>query len=436
MPANLLVIMTDQHQAEALSCAGHLDVATPNLDRLAARGVRFSRAYTPHPLCGPARASLATGRMPSQLGYLTNQGRLTEAEIAGSVGHRLRARGYAAAYGGKWHVPRIDLRADGPLFGFDCLCGFDDHALPEAIAEYLARPHDQPFLCWASFDDPHNICEHARDQLLPWGEVVEGDPAAYPNLPPNHAPPAFAAGVIASHQPHYIVGRLSETFDEARWRRYRYVYFRLIERVDARIGVILDALDASGRAEDTLVLFTSDHGDLAGAHGLNQKSWLYEEAVRVPLIVAGPGVRHGAVCDALVSTGLDVLPTLLDYAGAAADPGLSGCSLRPWLTSADPVAWRNEVLVQTEIDGTSLAGRMLVTGSWKYVCYDRGAHREMLFDLTSDPGELINRAVEARYAGILNDLRDRLRAQCQAIQDPFGRQDGYRRRIPPSTLAR
>lgn len=419
MPTKLLVIMTDQHQAEALGCAGHPDVRTPNLDRLAARGVRFTRAYTPAPLCGPARASLATGRMPGTLDYLANKDcRLSEAMIAASVGHRLRAAGYATGYGGKWHVPSVDLRRDGPAFGFDCFCGFDDHHLAQATVDWLAQDHGRPFLCWASFDDPHNICEHARDQNLPWGEVDEGDPADHPNLPLNHAAPAFEAEVIAAHRPHHVVRPTREAFDDRRWRRYRHVYFRLIERVDAKIGRILDALDASPHRDDTLVIFTSDHGDHAGAHGLNQKSWLYEESVKVPLLIAGPGVAAGTTCDALVSTGLDLLPTLLDYAGAA-DPSLEGRSLRPWLEGRGDPAWRDEVVVQSTIDASTERGRMLRTERWKYVVYHRGAHREMLFDLASDPGELVNRAGERRHAAVLQEHRDRLTTWLHAQGDRF-----------------
>ncbi|MEM6561024.1 MAG: sulfatase-like hydrolase/transferase, partial [Planctomycetota bacterium] len=396
---NILVLMTDQQSADALSCAGNADLHTPNLDRLAGRGVRFERAYSTFPLCGPFRAGMITGRYPHQVGCMNNQAKLADEHVARSMGHLFRAAGYATAYGGKWHAGGpIDLRTDADKFGFEHLCGINDHQLPDACNAYLRRDHDRPFLLFASFDNPHNICEHSRDQLLPWGEVEDVGPGAHPNLPANFAPPAFEAGVL-----DVIREKLACTqfcYTPERWRRYRHVYHRLCEKVDAQIGKILDTLDATGLAENTVVVFHADHGDHAGAHGLLQKSTSYEESARVPFIVAPPDAV-GRVERHLVSTGIDLLPTLFDYAGIDAPDDLPGQSLRPVVEQRPDIPTRTAVFIESIHDGTDIAMRSVRTDRHKYTLYDRGPNREMLFDLEHDPGELVNLAVEDRHADTL-----------------------------------
>src|SRR5574341_884871 len=147
---NVLLIMTDQQQAAALSCAGNVDVRTPNLDALAARGTRFANAYTPFPLCTPARASLFTGHMPHALGVMDNNQPVSEAHRERSLGHLFARAGYDCAYGGKWHVTQIAMQ-DG--FAFRRISGFDDNALPPAATDFLRAPRDRPFLLVASFDN-------------------------------------------------------------------------------------------------------------------------------------------------------------------------------------------------------------------------------------------------------------------------------------------
>lgn len=198
---------------------------------------------------------------------------------------------------------------------------------------------------------------------------------------------------------------------------------RLVEKVDAEIGRILDALRANGLEEDTLVVFTSDHGDGHGSHHWNQKSILYEEEVKVPMIVSLPGVtRAGALDEHLVSMGLDLLPTVCDYAGIALPEGLTGLSLRELAEGREPATWRDAVYAETMISvGKKLAARMVRTNQFKYAVYEWGQYREQLMDLERDPGEMVNLAVESRYADVLQEHRRLLWEWCHATGDTFGK---------------
>jgi arylsulfatase A-like enzyme len=421
---NILVIMTDQQNADAMSCAGNADLSTPHQDRLAAEGIRFERAYVAFPLCGPSRAAMATGRWPHQLGAMKNGSNLDAGDIAASTGPLMRAAGYRTAWAGKWHVPDIDMGHDAECFGFESVCGFSDTYLASACIDFLRSAHDQPFLLFASFDNPHNICEHGRDQLLPWGEVeTAGDlPAGYPNLPTNFAPPAFEARVLTDLRKS--IPPVQYGFTQERWRRFRHVYFRLCEKVDTEIGRLLAVLDETGLSENTVVIMLSDHGEHNGAHELIQKSTSYEESARVPLIIRHPpnmlAVRN-ETSTALINTGLDLLPTLLDYAGAPPQTALTGASLRPIATTGEqPADWRTAVFLESRMDRTDVELRMVRSERYKYTLYDRGQYREMLFDLEADPGEMVNLAVESRFADVLNSHRTLLHDWCIETGDTFG----------------
>jgi len=413
---NILYIFTDQQSALAMSCAGNADLATPAMDRLAARGVRFARAYCTQPLCSPCRASMFTGLMPAEAGVPRNGMPLNDRARAHELGVLMANAGYDCAYGGKWHIPEGSI-PEG--HGFRPLCRHNDHELADACVRFLGEAREAPFFLVASFDNPHNICEWARNQRLPWGPIPEpASVAECPNLPLNFSIPPYEPEALRFEQARNRFAYPVANCREDDWRRLRWAYYRLVEKVDAEIGRILDALADQGLEDDTLVIFSSDHGDGHGAHAWNQKSALYEEIVRVPLIVAGPGVRAQPEGDRthLASIGLDLLPTVCDYGGAPCPEGLAGRSLRPLLEGAGG-AWRDEVVIDTSFDGVETKptlGKAVVTERYKYAVYNWGQHREQLFDLEEDPGEMRNLAVEARYASVLDDHRRRLHAWMQA----------------------
>jgi arylsulfatase A-like enzyme len=198
----------------------------------------------------------------------------------------------------------------------------------------------------------------------------------------------------------------------------------MIEKVDHEIGRILDALHETGLEDNTLVVFTSDHGDGHGAHQWNQKSLLYEECIRIPLIISFPGKvqEEHFDNDHIVSNGLDLLPTFCDYAGIDAPRGLPGRSLRPVLEHFEAPDWREELVIEAwpfQGDPGKSTARAVITREYKYMVYRWGRYREQLIDRQADPGEMVNLAVNDRYQTILEDYRERLRRYCGSIEDPF-----------------
>jgi arylsulfatase A-like enzyme len=430
---NILVIMTDQQSASALSCAGNSDLRTPAIDSLAAMGTRFTQAYCTSPLCSPSRASMITGRMPSELGVGDNVKEPGRPYPQKTLGRAFTDAGYDCAYAGKWHIPGLSHAAE-PASGFREIFEGTHHGLAEACGTFLAEPErqDTPFLLMASLNEPHGICEWARGQSPPSGDVDDVDWRDLPTLPPNFAPGTEEPEALRQIQQFAWTVHPTQQWDEHMWRRYRHAYFRLCERADAEIGKMLRALESSGLRESTLIVFTSDHGDMQGAHRWNQKKIMYEEAAGVPFIVAAPGGATPANRDDLVSVGLDLLPTLCDYAGIEGADEWRGRSVRPLIDAApgaDP-PWRDHVVAETEWTFPGLMpppvmahlhGRMLRTARYKYICHSWGRHREQLFDLQSDPGEMINLATSGAHQGMLSEHRRVLARHCDGLGDDFFR---------------
>ena len=412
---NILLIMTDQQSALAVGCTGNPDVSTPGMDTIAKSGTRFEKAYCTFPLCTPSRASVFTGRMPHEVGADYNSKPIAEEFRHQELGWLLSEAGYDCAYGGKWHVPEIAM-PEG--HGFEVICGFDDWNLADRCIDFLQTRRDKPFCLVASFDNPHNICEHSRQQRLPWGLVPEVPADEYPNLPANFAVPAYEPYLIKLER----AKKPGSDLDENEWRRYRHTYYRLVEKVDAGVVRILEALRVSGVHDDTMVIFTSDHGDGMGAHKWNQKWVLCDESTRIPLLIAPPGGTPAPVVDTshLVSNGLDILPTICDYAGIAAPEGLPGVSLRPLLEGAAADTWRDHLVIETSFApdaAAALQARMVRTDRYKYCMYGSRKHREQLFDMETDPGEMVNLAVESRYAEMLQDHRTLLKTWIEETDD-------------------
>ena len=431
---NILYIMTDQQSAFAMSCMGNQDLSTPAADQLAQTGVLFENTYCTQPLCTPARGSMFTGLMPHQCGTTENGLPIKPELRAQELGRVMSDAGYECAYGGKWHVPEGSMPSEND-HGFRTICGFSDAKLPDACAEFLGEKRDQPFFLVASFDNPHNICEWGRSQCLPWGSIGEPPPPEEcPNLPANFEIPPFEPEILRIEQRCHWAIYPTVDYTEDDWRRHRWAYYRLTEKVDREIARVLDALKKAGLEQDTVVIFSSDHGDGHGAHRWNQKSILYEEVVRVPLIVSWTGVTSGRQVDRehLVSNGLDLFPTICDYAGVDVPESLPGLSLRPLAEGQSAEAWREAVFAETYFDGGrgyNTLGRMVRTARYKYMCYDKGHHREQLIDLQRDPGEMVNLAVESRHRGALAEHRLLLADYIAETRDCFhhlpGHHDGY-----------
>jgi choline-sulfatase len=407
---NFLFISTDQQGADTLSAYGCTDVKTPNMDRLVRRGVSFARSYTTNPLCSPARSSWLTGRMPSETGVVTNG--LEIRKGMPTMGQVLGAAGYETCYCGKLHLPQtymmstpgFNLIPVGMATGHGHL---GDTAVSHACQTlFRKRSFKQPFAMVAALLQPHDICfwieRHRNRPLtsLPFG-LREDE---LPQLPPNFEFKLKEPAMLVESKPH------RPDWTPLQWRYYLWSYYRELEMADAEIGRILDALDESPYADNTVIVFTSDHGEGRARHKTVTKNYLYEEAARVPMIVCPPGRQdRGARNDKHLVSGVDILPTMCDYAGIAAPSGIVGRSLRP-LVEGRETAWRDCLGVEVR-----RTGRMLRSQQYKYITY-KDDPVEQLFDLKADPWETRNLAESGDFAAVLQDHRAKL-AQWEAQLD-------------------
>jgi arylsulfatase A-like enzyme len=464
---NILILMTDQQKATAIGLYGNPDVPTPALERLAARGVRYDRCYTPHPLCVPARVSLWTGRYPHRHGARTNEIPMPPEER--HLARILHEAGYTLALFGKDHCfrpadealfahrhafshggpdeteteeeaaavrwirsgePGLEGEATGidpTIYGRPRINPYPAESCPTALLARRAvrfieeHPPEEPFCAWVSFPDPHEPyqCPLPYAALHPPGGLT---------LPPwrrGEADDAMERTRVFRH----LFG--SDRLSEAQIRLTMSVYYGMIRFVDDAVGRILDALDRRGLAEGTIVVFCSDHGDYAGEHHAAVKSAaFYDCLTRVPLLLSWPGrLPEGATDRNLVSL-LDVLPTCLGLAGVPVPPGLDGRMLPG--TGADPP--RDAVFAEYGAGGPRLRladlprllaepwpgpvpllrwreaeghPAMVRMDRYKYV-YDPDDETDELYDLEADPWELTNRARDPAYAAMRGRLRDRL----------------------------
>lgn len=414
---DIIVIMTDQQTAGAMSCAGNPWVSTPAMDALAADGVRFTRAYCPYPLSGPCRASLVTGQMPFEVGATDNNVRPTSESMQRGIGHRISAAGYECLYAGKWHIPEVNLPDSGT--GFRRIADMGDPTLAEACDAALGqRSGDKPLFLIASLLNPHEICEYGRHETLQYGELAPFATEECPNLPFNFMPSTYAAEALTLERTASPRYHDTYTYTEDDWRRYLYAYYRFVERVDREVGRLVETLKRHGLYDNSVILFLSDHGDGVAAHGWNQKWNLQEEVINVPLIVKGPkgrGLRGVENREALSNIGLDLYATVCDYAGVRLDASLyRGRSLRP-VVEGRTKTLHEEVFVETLLSGVGMRGWSIIGPRYKYVLYQWGRNREALYDLQEDPGEMVNLAVDRRYAGELARLRRALYAWGERI---------------------
>lgn len=451
---NVLFIFTDQQHAGMLSCVGNSWLQTPAMDSIAANGVRFERAYSVNPVCVPSRTGMLTGYTPSRFGMQSN-GEIGTALIPESIqrqtlGWLFRDAGYETVYGGKTHVP-------GKIsdYGFDVLTADQRDELAMKCADYLKKPHDKPFLLVASFINPHDICymaindferanprraakdkpgkrqkgpSDAQQCLAAALERPEGVSEEEffaklcPPAPANLEPQAGAPDAVqVSLSPKGVSFRQHafQNWSAEQWRLHRWAYCRLTEQVDREIGQVLQALREAGLEEKTLVVFSSDHGDMDGSHRLEHKSMFFEEAARVPFVVSLKGVTKPGLVNRqhLVSTGLDLIPTLCDFAGINPPAGLLGRSVRALAEGREPDSWRPYVAAETHY------GRMVCSGRFKYCVYQSGQRREQLVDLECDPGEMSNRAGDAALSEELTRHRQFMREWVATNQDRFA--SGY-----------
>ncbi len=418
---NILLIITDQQFAEVMGCAGCRGIETPAMDALAKQGVRFTHAYVNYPVCLPERYTMFTGRLPC-----TRRQADSEHKPRISLGNQAKQGGYSTAYFGKWHIQdKTFARDDIAHHGFDLNSGGRDIEMTDAAIQFLSQADDKPFLAVVSYYNPHDICEWGRKKagrsegITMRNGDVDTNPALdlCPALPDNYEINPDEAEAVQVRRTLSEKGvpnaqKMAMDFSQDDWRQYRWAYHRLVELVDKQIARLLESLEENGLADNTVVIFTSDHGDGYAAHRWHQKSVLYEESCRVPLIVRWPGgPRPGETDSRLISVGIDLMPTISDIVGTSMPPGpYYGKSMLPFVLNRDSSAPTHAFVVsEAEVSKgpkVSYDGRCLRTAKYKYHRWSRGENREQLFDMIHDPGETRNLAGLPEYAEQLQKHRD------------------------------
>ncbi len=474
-PPNLLFLFTDEQRFDTLGCYGNERIETPCLDRLAAESTCFERCYVTQPVCTPSRSSIMTGLWPHTTGCTENNVPLPD--DVPTLAEMLSKGDYATGYFGKWHLGDeifaqhgfVEWRSiedgyhrwyregrdpdarstyhhwlidhgfapkDGERFGRD-----EAARLPEAFSKpaYLAqeasrsiRHHrTRPWCLYVNFLEPHMPFFGPRDDQYDPTEVAL--PANF-DAPPTDDQPLKTRLFHRAYRERGHSGLPLET--EADWRRMIANYWGLVGLVDTHVGTILRTLDACDLAHRTIVVYTSDHGDMMGSHRLIAKCVQLEEAVRAPLLVRLPGQRKARRVAGPVSQ-IDLVPTLLDLMGQPVPDGLPGRSLRGPLEGAEdepgedvfiewngpncglagdvvgrvelPEGLRAEVDPAEAVEAITDPIRTIITpDGWKLNWSPRGEHE--LYHLADDPGETQNLAVEEANRPQMRKLADRIRA--------------------------
>lgn len=437
---NVLFIISDDLN-NSIGSYGHPQVKTPNIDRLAERGVRFERAYCQYPLCGPSRNSMLTGLYPNSTGILSNS-QIFRQSIPNHVSlpQAFRLDGYFAARIGKlyhyavpksvgtnghddpgsWELEMNPAGCDrlleepdiftlrpgnfgGTLSWYASPRGDELHTdglmANDAIwvLERCAREKQRPFFLALGFYRPHTpyvapapYFDNYPKEDMPLVEGVEEDIKDVPPL------------ALASHKPEHDLLN-----DDLRQQAIQ-AYFSSITFMDAQVGRVLDALDKNGLADNTIIVFTSDHGYHLGEHGLWQKMSLFEESARVPLIIAAPGMgKQGAVAKTPVGL-IDLYPTLAELCGVDAPENLQGQSLAAILKDPNEEG-RGYTISQVSRRGKpQVFGYTIRTPRWRYTEWDQAEQGRELYDHENDPLELTNLAEESQHAELIADLSGKL----------------------------
>ncbi|MDD4849327.1 MAG: sulfatase-like hydrolase/transferase [Gemmiger sp.] len=416
---NVIVFFTDQQRYDTTGVHGNPDGLTPNFDRMALEGTFVQKAFTPQPVCGPARACLQTGQYATTLGNYRNA--IPLAQEHKTMAHYFNAAGYDTAYIGKWHlgstrlaVPRQERGEYADWLGAGALEASsrpydtvvydnDDHAvklpgnrmdaLTDAAIRYLDHHQKQPFFLFLSFLEPH--FQNSNDSFPA--------PRSMKPITNPYTPPDLNALHGTAHQ--HLPG-----------------YYAMVNRLDQCLGRVQDALKSLGMEEDTILLFTTDHGCHFKTRNAEYKRSCHESSIRLPMAFTGGPFTGGGTVRELVSL-VDVAPTLLDACGIAVPPEMQGNSLMP-LLRRQPGAWPQTAFVQIS---EAEVGRAIRTQRWKYAVAapdkdpiadpDSDHYRETaLYDLEEDPYELDNLVGLPSHRGVSDVLKAKLLARIAEIE--------------------
>jgi arylsulfatase A-like enzyme len=466
---NILFIMSDDHDAHAISCYGSKVNLTPNIDRLAREGMRFEHCFCTNSLCAPSRAVILTGKYSHRNGLKDNNDKFDGGQP--TAPKLLRQAGYETAIIGKWH-----LKTDPTGFDYwDILPGQGVYYNPVLIEMGRRQKHegyvteiltdhalrwlrerrsDKPFYLMLHHKAPHRQWEPAPKYLTLYDDKEIPEPATLFDdyagrgraaheqdmtiartmnnrdvklVPPNGLTPEQKAQWDAAYNPKIEAFREAhlEGQDLVRWkyRRYMQDYLGCIASVDESVGRVLDYLQEAHLADNTIVIYTSDQGFYLGEHGWFDKRFMYEESQQMPLLVRYPReIRAGSVNDDLVLN-LDFAETFLDYAGVPAPADMQGVSLRPLLQDRTPPRWRASVYYHYyEYPAVHSVKRHygVRTRRYKLIHFYYDIDEWELYDLKTDPDEMHNVYDDPSYAAIVQELKAELRRLRAQYQDDTG----------------
>ncbi len=467
IPPNILFIFTDDHCEQAISAYGSKIINTPNLDRIADEGMRFTRCYVTNSICGPSRAVIQTGLYSHINGFMTNRDTFDGDQQ--TFPKLLRTAGYQTAIVGKWHLkstprgfdyfevligqgpynnpPMRTQDAEGNVIEVKNQ-GYTTDLITDKTLDWLKNKRDaeKPFMLMCQHKAPHRNWV-PNEKYQNWlDDVIIPEPETFWDDYSGRTPPASRQAMeVGRHMREKdlkldMEGNYSEKNQEFReaqagmtekeivkWNYQRYVkdYLRCVRSVDDGIGRILDYLDETGLAENTVVIYASDQGWYLGDHGWFDKRWMYEESLKTPLLVRWPGqVAPGSVNGDIVSN-LDFAETFLDLAGVDVPENMQGSSLVPVLQGKTPSDWRSSFYYHYyEFPGSHSVARHygVTNGKYKLIHFYGPSHIEgeeyndwELFDLEKDPNELVSEYNNPVYSGI----REELTAELQRLREEY-----------------
>lgn len=458
---NIVMFCTDHQRADYLSCAGHPLIKTPNLDRLAAQGIRYENLYVQNTICMPSRASILTGTYPCRHTVTCNGYNLPETHK--TIAHVLRDAGYHTMAVGRTHVictqPRPEY-SKTDFYGFSqcshaqVYCGdtdpdndylawireehaeyYDDIAFAnrnqvgdlfgshtevpeelsmnswvvgrslEFIKKHQEKSPEQPFLLWAGTWDPHSPYRAPE----PWGSMY--DPADIPP-PPQREEELEAYPDELKRLATVNFHRNPDIPMEQIWRNTIAMYMGMISHIDDQLGRLLDGLDKMGLTDDTIISFTSDHGDMMGEHWfVGKRIFFYDGALKVPGIMAGPGIPKGEVFEGLAES-VDLMPTLLDLVSVPVPAEVQGKSWYP-LMKGDKTIVHDDVYTEIQHfnlnnDGSKNEHIFSIFDGHYRIVYFNDRHYGQLFDFSNDPENHINRWDDPDYAKIKQEMQNKL----------------------------
>ena len=437
---NVLFLLADDQRPDTIHSLGNAIIQTPNLDALCRRGTVFTRATCGYPICTPSRAEIMTGQSSFRNGVFDFGGKIRPAAPLWAVA--MRSAGYRTGYVGKWHndgrpstrgydeapglysggggrwsVPSFDWNGH-PVTGYrGWLFQTDDRRLfpekgvgltpnisehfAEAAIGFIRKKSSRPFFLHVNFTAPHD------PRLMPFGYLGLYDPAKIP-LPVNFLPrhPFDHGNLYGRDEKLLPFPRTSLAV-----RRELAVYYAVITHLDKQIGRIINALRETGQLDNTIVIYSSDHGLAVGSHGLCGKQNMYEHTIGVPLIFSGPGIPPARQTAAQCYL-RDLFPTVCDLVGIDVPSSVEGRSLKPVLTG------RKKSVYPYIVGYFRKYQRMIRTDEWKLIHYPQ-IKREQLFHLKTDPNELKDLSTDPRYTAVMRNLRSKLRSWQKAHHDPL-----------------